>query len=171
MSLIRPELSATLRHWGEALGAAAVVLLGAWGLWRGQGWMVQGFGALLLGGGCAALYAAVQRARFRNPGDGPGVVRVTERRIAYLGPFHGGAVSLPTVAEIALVPDPGGHCWVIAHAEGAPLVIPTDAAGAEALFDAFTSLPGLDPALLARHAGHPPDHRVVIWSRRVLPEA
>lgn len=171
MSLIRPELTARLWHWREALAAAAIALLGVWTVGRAEGWLMQAVGALILAGALAALYAAVQRARFRSGGQGPGIVRVTERRIAYLGPRQGGAVSLNAIAEIALAPDPDGHHWELSHPEGPPLFIPVDAVGADALFDAFAALPGLDPARLAGVAERPANGRVIVWSRSVLPKA
>ncbi|PWE32294.1 hypothetical protein DDZ14_11240 [Maritimibacter sp. 55A14] len=152
------------------MAGAAVALSGVWLIWRGTGWMTPALGALLLAGGAAAGYVALQRVRFRVAGDGPGIVRVTEGRLAYLGPHHGGAVSLQSLVEIALEPAPEGRLWVLAHSEGPPLVIPVKALGADALFDAFAALPGLDPARLARAVDCPLPSRLVIWSQTVLPK-
>jgi hypothetical protein len=153
MSFVRPELRAALWRWREALAAGAVAALGLWLFLRGLrfgDWLLEGLGAVLGLGALAALWAAVQRARFRSGGEGPGVVRVTERRIAYMGPFDGGAVSVQSLSrlEIAAASDGARH-WLLHHPDGPPLAIPLDAAGAEALFDAFAALPGLDPARLA----------------------
>ena len=173
MILIRPELQARFWHWREALAAAAVAVLGGWLLWRGlrwQDWMLQGLGGLVLAGALAALYAAVQRARFRVPDGAPGIVRVTERRIVYMGPYDGGAVSLQSIVEVALVPGPGGRHWALCRAGEPALMIPLGALGAEALFDAFAALPGLDPARLARSVERPAPEPVIVWARRVLPK-
>ncbi|WP_101065533.1 hypothetical protein [Roseovarius salinarum] len=142
MSFIRPEARAALLRWREAL--VAVGLLGV-GLW----WVVVGAGALrivgaaLLVAGTGLAAAGVQRARFRTGGAGPGVVRVDEGQIVYFGPVTGGAVALSEITEISLDRSGRPGHWVIAQPGQPDLCIPLNAEGADALFDAFASLPGL----------------------------
>ena len=99
--------------------------------------------ALLAGLSALALVPAIRRARFAGDGMGPGVVQVVEGRILYMGPVTGGAVSLGELSAIALRHDhTGAAAWILSE-PGQMLVVPVDAAGADALFDAFTALPGL----------------------------
>jgi len=173
MSFVRPEVVAQILRWREALAAGGVTILGLWALGRGLGrgdWLMQGIGGVLVLGGAVVAWAAIQRARFRGGGQGPGLVRVTERQITYMGPIHGGAVALSRIEELALVPAGDGDLhWMLYHEDGPPLAIPLSADGAEALFDAFAALPGLDTArLVAAAQGHAPEKRLV-WSRRDHP--
>jgi len=78
----------------------------------------------------------------------PGVVEVDEGQIAYLGPAFGGFVALPDLVEIRLVTMRGRRLWRLRQTDGQVLLIPVDATGAERLFDAFASLPGMDMAAL-----------------------
>ncbi len=170
MSFIRPEVVAQLLRWREALAAVGVTILGLWALGRGLGrgdWLLQGVGGVLILGGAVVAWAAIQRARFRGGGQGPGLVRVTERQITYMGPIHGGAVALSRLEELALVPAGGGdRHWMLHHEDGPPLAIPLSADGAEALFDAFAALPGLDTARLVAAVERGDAGKQVIWTRR-----
>ena len=74
----------------------------------------------------------------------PGVVEVDEAQVAYLGPATGGFVSLPELAEIRLIAVQGQRHWRLKQTDGQALIIPVDAAGAGALYDAFAALPGID---------------------------
>ena len=71
-----------------------------------------------------------------------------------MGPTTGGAVSLADLTSIAFRRDhTGSAAWILSE-PGQLLVVPVDAAGAEALFDAFTTLPGLGAQrLLAARQG------------------
>jgi hypothetical protein len=67
-----------------------------------------------------------------------------------MGPTLGGFVSVPELVELRLVALRGRRLWRLKQADGQALLVPVDAAGAEALFDVFAALPGMDmPALLA----------------------
>jgi len=139
---LRPKAAATLRRWREVLAALAVAALGLW-IAASPGPVVQGFGYVLVALAVLALIPAIRRARFAAGGQGPGVVQVVEGRILYMGPVTGGAVSLGDLASLSLRRDHEGNAAWILTEPGQMLVIPVDAAGAEALFDAFTTLPGL----------------------------
>lgn len=150
---LRPEIAAALRRWSEPILALAVVALGFWIAAR-PGPVVQGFGWVLVLGGAIALLPAVRRARFAASGEGPGIVKVDERRVLYMGPTHGGTVALDELQALSLRrTEEGDLAWVLVE-PGNLLVIPIDARGAEALFDAFTALPGLSAqAILAARDG------------------
>ena len=164
---IRPEMARWFARWGEPLAAGIVALVGARILWRGltrYDWMLDAIGAVLLLLGLAAFWAAFRRAQFKPADDGPGLVAVTERRITYMSGHGGGFADIHALRRIELRSAIGeGRVWVLKHDDGPSLEIPLEATGAEALFDAFAALPGIDMAALiaARKAGG--DNRVVIW--------
>jgi hypothetical protein len=165
---LRPEVAALIRRWREPLAALAVAALGLW-IAASPGPIVQGFGWVLVAGGALALLPAIRRARFAASGDAPGVVQVDERRIVYMGPTHGGAVALDELQQLSLRRmEDGRAAWVLVEGQTL-LVIPVEARGAEALFDAFTALPGLSAqAILAARAGTAPG-TVRLWSRAQNP--
>jgi hypothetical protein len=139
----RPEAVAALTRWREVGVALAIAALGLWIALRPGGVIVTGFGYVLIGLGAVALVPALRRARFVTNGQGPGVVQVDEGRITYMGPLTGGAMALDDLAVLSVRRDRQGRTdWVLADATQL-LVIPVDAAGADALFDAFSALPGV----------------------------
>lgn len=152
MSFIRPDLQASLFRFREVITAAALSGAGAWIATRG-GWLLTPLGLALaaLGTGWAVL--TLRRLRFQQDGEAPGVVRVTEAQIAYFGPRVGGFVGLPDLAEIRLLALRGRRIWKLKQGDGQVLHIPVEADGAEALFDAFSALPGIDMAALVAALG------------------
>ncbi|MFW5641652.1 MAG: hypothetical protein ACOCY0_02695 [Roseicyclus sp.] len=166
---LRPGAVAALRKWREVLAALGLVALGLW-IAAFPGPVVQGFGWVLVAVGTAVLIPASRRARFAASGEAPGVVNVVERRILYMGPTHGGAVALDDIDHLSIRRmEDGRAAWILVENDSV-LAIPVEAAGAEALFDAFTALPGLSAKALlaARDASRPGTTR--LWSRgRALP--
>jgi hypothetical protein len=165
---LRPGAVRVLRRWREPLLAIAVVALGLWIAAR-PGPIVQGFGWVLAAFGAVAMIPALRRARFAASGEAPGVVQVDERRILYMGPTHGGTVALDELDHLSIRRDAQGRAaWVLVEGDTL-LVIPVEARGAEALFDAFTALPGLSAqAILAARDGRAEGtHR--LWSRAPRP--
>ena len=163
----RPEAKATIWRFRDVWGALAVLGLGAWWAATGLGF-VQWLGYIIAGLGVVLLIAGIQRGRFRQGTDGPGVVQITERRLAYFGPLDGGVLDIADMSRLSF--DPTGHpapYWVLTGPEARDLSIPTTATGAEALFDVFSALPDLKTEKLLGVLSDPPDHRVVIWSRPV----
>jgi len=139
---LRPEAARTLTRWREVLVALAVIALGAWIAFR-PGPIVQGFGYVLIAAGAFGLIPAFRRARFQADGQGPGVVRIDEGRILFMGPLSGGTVAIRELTSLSLRRDGDGQAvWVLVE-PGTLLTIPVNAQGAEALFDAFAALPGL----------------------------
>jgi hypothetical protein len=167
-SFLRPEVAALLRRWAEVIVAGMVLALGLWIAAR-PGPVVQGFGYVLAVLAVLALIPAIRRARFAPGGQGPGVVQVVEGRILYMGPMTGGAVSLGDITSLALRRDhPDAAAWVLSE-PGQVLIIPIDARGADALFDAFAALPGLgvQRVLAARSNLRPGLH--TLWRRSDVP--
>jgi hypothetical protein len=147
MSLIRPELAARLRHWREPICAGALALFGLWVATRG-GWLLGPLGAAIVALAAGWAFAALRRLRFAQDPAAPGMVEVDEGQVGYLGPAFGGYVALPDLVELRLLTMRGRRLWRLKQADGQALLIPVDAAGAERLYDAFASLPGMDTAAL-----------------------
>ncbi len=165
MSFVRPEVRAAILRWREALVGAAILLLGLyWVLGVTPGLLVWiGYLALFLG--AALFFAGLQRGRARMGGGGPGVVQVVERRIGYFGPLNGGLVDLDAVTSLSLDPTEHPRHWVITHEGGPALHIPVNAEGADVLFDAFASLPGLSPGRVASTLKHEGTAPIMLWRR------
>ena len=147
MILIRPEVLVGLRRAREGLAALLVVGLGLWLAWLG-GYLLLPVGLAVAAFGVAWALQALRRLRFGQSGHAPGVVEVDEGQVAYLGPGAGGFISLPDLVELRLITLGGRRMWRLKQADGQALLIPVDAAGAERLFDAFASLPGMDSGAL-----------------------
>jgi hypothetical protein len=161
---LRPEAARTLARWQEVLAALCVIGLGLW-IAAAPGPIVRGFGFVLIAGGALALVPAIRRARFATTGEGAGVVRIDEGRILYMGPHSGGTVAVQELHSLALRTDHlGGRAWVLTE-PGQMLVIPVDAAGADALFDAFAALPGLAVRDILRALETPGEGTKTLWRR------
>jgi hypothetical protein len=143
LSFVRPEILDALRPWKEVIGALCLAAFGLWVmLWGGYAFLLLGLAPFAAGVGWAVL--ALRRLRFAQTGEAPGIVRVSEGQVSYLGPRVGGFVGLPDLTEIHLLTLRGRRIWQLRQALGDTLHIPVEAAGAEALFDAFATLPGID---------------------------
>lgn len=152
---LRPDLRRLLWRWREVLAGLAVVLAGWW-LARLGGPFWLGVGVVVALAGAAVALGGWMRARFANGAAGAGVVQVVEGQIAYFGPQAGGFVALGDVTSLAIAPDgAGGFVWIVASPD-TRLEIPAGATGAEALFDAFASLPGVDMSRIASAAAAMP---------------
>lgn len=163
--MIRPEVRAFLRRWQEVLIGAGVVLAGLWVLDLG-GWFFGAVGLLVIALGVGLGVTGFRRLRFRREVRGAGIVDVLEGQIAYLapGPGQGGFAALPEISALHIVLSDEGRFWKISQPGVAPLLIPVDALGAERLYDAFASLPGLHAgALVAALESDAAD--VLIWRR------
>lgn len=175
--MIRPALRDQLERGQELVLAGLIACFGLWLIWLG-GYLLVPLGGLVLAGAAALAVLALRRLRFRVPVSAPGIVQLDEGEISYLGPQTGGAVALVDLVEIRLITLHGRRLWRLKQADGQALLIPTDAAGADQLFDAFASLNGLSSADLlaafAPRAASAPQSRVVmlgeddrvVWRRR-----
>ncbi|MBM2575005.1 hypothetical protein JQC91_01695 [Jannaschia sp. Os4] len=162
--MIRPEASAMLLRWREALVGAGAVALGLWLLARGGGlpWL---FGLVLVLIGAVLLPSGWRRARLRTEAEAPGIVSAVEGTIAYMGPITGGMVSLDELSEVAFRrASTGEGFWRLAAVDGAPLTIPEGARGAEVLLDALAPLPGFDGGAMVR-AVRGRTGTTVVWRR------
>ena len=147
MPLIRPEVMATVARWREVIAAGVLATLGLWVALRG-GYLLVPVGAAIIALAMAWGFLAFRRLRFQQEVLAPGWVEVDEGQVGYFGPAFGGYVALPDLIEIRLLTMRGRRLWRLKQADGQVLLIPVDAAGAERLFDAFGSLPGLGSAAL-----------------------
>lgn len=175
MALIRPDALALLRRWREVILAGGLGFLGLWVATRGGPILAAlGIGLAALGVGWAL--SGWRRMRFAQGITAPGLVEVIEGEVRYFGPSLGGAVSLADLTELRLITLRGRRVWRLKQRDGQALLIPVDAAGAEALYDGFTTLPGLDMAAVLSALSpaptgpglvpaHLPD-MVVIWHRK-----
>ena len=165
MSFIRPEAQAQLWRMREVLAAAAMALLGLYWVTGPRG-LLGWVGWVLIAAGLALALIGIRRLRFRQSGRGPGVVQVDEGQIAYFGPLDGGAVALSEVERLILDPTTKPRHWILEQPGTPPLHIPVNADGAEALFDAFGALPGINTGrVLAELNGKTP-MPVVLWEKR-----
>ena len=147
--MIREGARAALWQWREVIAAGVVAALGLW-VATGGGWVLVPFGLLVAAFGAGLAVQGWRRMRFAQGADAPGIVEVDEGQISYMGPEVGGFVSVPELVELRLVALRGRRLWRLKQADGQALLVPVDAAGAEALFDVFAALPGMDmPGLLA----------------------
>ena len=172
MSLIRPELLATLSRHRETLGATLTMGAGLWLATRG-GWLLGALGGVVMLAGAGLVWAGLQRLRFARKDSGPGVVEVDEGQIGWFGPGIGGFVSLAELSEVGLITVQGLRVWRFCQTDGQLLLVPVNARGAARIYDALTALPGIDGArlLTALEAG---TDTPLIWRRtkaQVIPLA
>lgn len=166
MSPIRPGIRALLDRSRELLVAGLLGLVGTWVFTFG-GWFFQGLGLAAMLLSLALAYVAIRRLRFRPGGGAPGVVQVDEGQITYLAPRNGGFVALSELTELAIVFDAdGARLWRLTQSGFPTVTIPAAAQGADALFDAFVSLPGARPGHIVAALDRTPDQGpVTVWRR------
>ncbi|WP_347267797.1 hypothetical protein [Paracoccus sp. (in: a-proteobacteria)] len=145
MGLIRPELAVRLQPWAETGAALAAIAGGLW-LFSLGGWIFWPLGLLVAGGSGIWALDAWRRMRFRHPTLGPGMVELDEGAIRYLSPNRllGGEIALRDLTEIRLMRLNGRSHWRLKSLDGQALLVPVDAAGAEILASAFSTLPGIE---------------------------
>ena len=164
MGFFRPEVSALLWRWREAFAGAGVALLGLW-LVLGPGFLLAVPGYALLGAGIVFIWLGVQRARFRAADGGAGAVQVDEGQVTYFGPLTGGTVALREMERLSLDRQLFPAHWKLEQAGQPPLLIPVNAAGSEALFDAFATLSGLRTERMLQELHATRHQAVVIWQK------
>jgi hypothetical protein len=160
--VIRPEVVAALSRWREALAGVTLAAVGLWAAMASFG-LLAWLGWAAIAAGAALIFAGIQRGRFRGRQGGPGVVEVTEGRIAYFGPLDGGTAALSEIEELRLDPTAAPPVWVLVQPDRPPLSIPVNAEGADQLFDAFAALPGLRTGHLLAELEKGGRWPVVIW--------
>ena len=147
MSLIRPEARAALWRLREVFAAMGLAAVGLWLAGLG-GYVLLPVGAVVVVLAAGFGLLAWRRLRFAQAGEAPGVVELDEGQISYFGPNGGGAVALRELVELRLITMRGRRLWRLRQQDGQALLIPVEAMGAERLFDAFASLPGMDTGVL-----------------------
>lgn len=156
MAVFRPEALQTLKRWQEPIVIGVILLATLRVLWLAyvwSSWVMAVFGLALVGLAASFLYVAVLRMRLRSDASAPGLVEIDERNITYLSPHLGGAVSIDSIRKIDVSPTrSGGRNWVLYSFESSPVLIPFNAAGADALVEAFSALPGLGVERISRAA-------------------
>ena len=167
MSFIRPEAAAGLNRWREALYGGAVLLIALFWLFGSRGLLhLLGYPVAILA--LVLIWVGIQRARFRSASDGAGAVQVDEGQITYFGPMTGGATALADLERLTLVRNLKPAHWRLDTPQHDSLLIPVNAAGSEALFDAFATLQGLQTERMLAELNGRGDQPVVIWERRSL---
>ena len=146
-NLFRPEALAFLRRASEVISAGIMLAFGLWLIGLG-GYLLTPAGLAISAIATAWGVMAFRRMRFAQAVNSPGVVEVDEGQIGYLGPQIGGYVNLPDLIELRLITMRGRRMWRLKQQDGQAILIPVDAKGAENLFDAFASLPGMDASAL-----------------------
>lgn len=169
---MRPEARATLWRLREVLATGLLTLWGVHLIGRAvvRDSLTLGMIATLITGvATVLLFFAILRLRLITPGKSPGVIEVDEREVRYLSPYGGAYVSLNDLTRLEIVTNDVGTYWVLSHLGGSPLSVPTNADGAEQLFDTFSALPGLriEEAVRAVAAG---PGRHLVWKRE-LPQS
>lgn len=163
---MRPEVTALLWRWREVVVSLVVVALMGWWAISSFGvmrWIAFGFTAIAV----IFAVAAIQRARFGKGGGGFGAVEVDEGVVSFFSPLTGGQIEIDAMTSVLLIPTGNGHAhWQLDAPGQAPLTIPLNAHGAEALFDVFVSLDGLETEKMLRQIKQTPDKPVVIWRKR-----
>jgi hypothetical protein len=163
MALIRAEAKAALHPWREVIAAGGLGLFGLWLVVLG-GYLLVPLGALAIGLATIWGVQARRRMRFSQRVEAPGMVEVDEGQVGYLGPTFGGFVALPDLVELRVVVIHGKRLWRLKQSDGQALLIPVAATGAEKLFDAFGTLPGMDTEALVEAASGK-DGDGVVWRR------
>lgn len=148
MSFIRPDLARHLRRWSELAAAIFAALVGGL-IMRLGGFLFLPVGALLTLLSLGWALTALRRLSFQREVAAPGVVDVIEGQVSYFAPEFGGFIALDDLSELRLAEFRGACQWRLRTSGGEVLLIPVAAAGADKLYDAFATLPGIDMAVLA----------------------
>jgi hypothetical protein len=164
MSFVRPEAMDALRRWREVLVGVIAIVIGLWWVF-GPGRLLTMPGAALIAAGVALLWVGVQRGRFRSSGGGAGAVQVDEGQVTYFGPLTGGAIALRELQTLILRKSLRPDHWQLDQPGHPPLLIPVNAAGADTLFDAFATLPGLRTERMLEAMRTQSAADIVIWEK------
>jgi len=163
MAFVRPEVKQGFSRFRDALIGVAVSLVGLFLAIASVGFMSI-VGTSLAVAGALLVFAGIQRGRFRTSAGGAGVVLVDEGQVTYFGPLEGGSVVISDLDKVELLPKSRKISeWVLYDPGTDPLHIPTNAEGAEALFDVFSGLEGLQVEKMLAALEARRKKQVVIW--------
>jgi hypothetical protein len=167
VTFFRPEAKTAVWRWREAIAGGLIALFGLW-LVSGPGFLLAVPGYAFLAGGLALIWMGIQRGRFRGPDGGAGAVQIVEGQVTYFGPLTGGTVALRELESLSIEGSMYPAHWRLAQDGQPPLLIPVNAAGSDALFDAFATLPGLRTERMLSALRSNPHQSVLIWQRGPL---
>jgi hypothetical protein len=167
MNLIRPAARQNIWRFREILTGVGITALGLYWIFGTYGVLpIVGYVFFAFGAGLIGL--GIQRTRFRSGAGGPGVVQVDEGQISYFGPLSGGIVAIADLERLTLDHASTPAHWVLDQRGQSPVYVPLNATGADDLFDAFATLPGLRTERMLAHLKRAQPHAVVIWERSSL---
>ncbi len=166
MAFLRPEVKEALIRFRDAIAGVGVSLLGVYWALNATGFMSI-VGTSLAVAGALLVFAGIQRGRFRSGAGGAGVVHVDEGQVVYYGPLEGGSVVIRDLAKVeydsTARPAPE---WVLHDPVCGPLRIPSNAEGAEALFDVFSTLEGIKTEKMLAALKSRRKKQIVIWQAK-----
>ena len=163
MTFVRPEIWQAAVRFRDALAGIAVSFLGLY-MALGNSASLTVLGTSMAIAGALLVFAGIQRGRFRTGAGGSGVVMVDEGQVTYYGPIEGGSVVIADLLRVEL--DPGAAPsseWVLTESHANNLRIPVNAEGAEALFDVFSGLDGLQTEKMLAAIEGTRGQQVEIW--------
>jgi len=167
MSFIRPEIISRLIRWREVMAGLALSAMGIWYAITGVGNIAMiGIGIAMAG--AILLFTGFQRARFRAPKNGPGMVEIVERQVTYFGAVYGTSFSFDQASEIAIETSGKGSgtdqmFWIFdVRGEGEQRV-PAAAVGAEGFFDALAGFNGANYQKVIEASQSKSPGRYEIW--------
>ena len=159
---MRQDAIETLKRFFGLIIAICTICLGLY-------WILNSFGLLMIVGypvtfiGTALGYSEIQRLRFNRNNEGQGIIHFVEGQITYFGPKSGGVVAVGDITRVMLRKIGRENVWVIEQPTLPALVIPTNAQGADRLFDAFVLLPSWNVEFTLSRLDDNQSHEDVIW--------
>lgn len=162
MSFLRPEALRKIKNWRGVILALALLMTGLWITGNSFGFFYW-FGCAVILLGLILAFYSWQRARLLSLEAAPGVLRVVEDQLMYLGPKTGGTVALDDIEQISLLGRQDERFWEILTNHDETLRIPIGAQGHELAFDAFARLPNWKWAGLP--AIDPKTNHKIMWQR------
>lgn len=159
---MRQDAIETLKRFRGLIIALCTICLGLY-------WILNSFGLLMIVGypvtfiGITLGYSTIQRLRFHRNNEGQGIVHFVEGQITYFGPESGGIVAAGDITRVVLRRIGLENVWVIEQPAQPALVIPTNAQGADRLFDAFVLLPNWNVEFTLSRLEDNQSHEDVIW--------
>ncbi|QYX57061.1 hypothetical protein K1T73_01185 [Roseovarius sp. SCSIO 43702] len=163
--MIRGEVTVRLRRWRDVLAGAGIAAAGFWAALTSYG-ILGWIGWIVVAVGCLLIWTGFQRHRFETSRDGPGVVHITEGQVSYYGPLTGGTVARSNLQSVEHDARHRPAHWVLVQREGPALYIPVTASGSDALFDFFSSLPGLRIEEVLRVLKSSDQSKTCLWQRK-----
>ena len=159
---MRQDALETLNRYSGFIISIGIIALGLY-------WILTSYGILKILGyplsliGLALGFSAIQRFRFHRNSEGMGIIHFVEGQITYFGPDGGGLVSVGDITRIKLQEQETDSTWIIEQPANPALHIPTNAKGADRLFDAFVLLPKWNVEFTLSRLEDSSSHEDVIW--------